>query len=115
LTPGTKPLYVKGYKEKLEANRVLINHMDTQREIRYFGKRKNGSYGAAQGFHDDIALTVVEVAAFMDERNVDWLELIEILYSGITKISTIVDEFDDDDTEFYEEEYNEDTDDMLVF
>lgn len=58
-----------------------MNNIETQRECQYFGKLKNGSYGASPGFHDDIAMTCVHAAAFMDERNADWLALVDILYS----------------------------------
>lgn len=81
LTPGTKPMYVKMYKEKIESGHININNIHAQREIQYFGKHKNGSYSATDGFHDDIAITIVELAAFMDDRNTDWLFLLEALYS----------------------------------
>lgn len=81
ITPGTKPLYVRAFKDATESSKLILNNIETQRECQYFGKLKNGSYGASPGFHDDIAMTCVHAAAFMDERNADWLALVDILYS----------------------------------
>ena len=82
ITPGTKPIYVRAYKDAIESNRILVNHLSTEQQIQVFGKQKNGSYAAPAGLHDDIAMTLVHLAAFMDERNIDWLTLVDIVLSG---------------------------------
>ena len=77
-----------------------MNNIETQRECQYFGKLKNGSYGASPGFHDDIAMTCVHAAAFMDERNPDWLALVDTLYSIEDMQSKGIDFDDADDDGF---------------
>lgn len=104
ITPGTKPIYVRAYKDAIESNRILVNHLQTEQQIQVFGKQKNGSYAAPAGMHDDIAMTLVHLAAFMDERNIDWLTLVDILLSGPAQRARQAMEledakFDDDDTD----------------
>lgn len=104
ITPGTKPIYVRAYKDAIEANRILVNHLQTEQQIQVFGKQKNGSYAAPAGLHDDIAMTLVHLAAFMDERNIDWLTLVDILLSGPAqraKKAMLADaQYDEDDDSF---------------
>lgn len=104
ITPGTKPIYVRAYKDAIEANRILVNHLQTEQQIQVFGKQKKGSYSAPAGFHDDIAMTLVHLAAFMDERNIDWLTLVDILLSGPAqraKKAMLADaQYDEDDDSF---------------
>lgn len=100
ITPGTKPLYVRAFKDATESSKLILNNIETQRECQYFGKLKNGSYGASPGFHDDIAMTCVHAAAFMDERNPDWLALVDTLYSIEDMQSKGIDFDDGDDDGF---------------
>lgn len=99
ITPGTKPVYVRQLKDLIETGKILENNADTQRELTYFGgvKGKNGhmSYQASPGFHDDIAMTLVSLAAFMDTRCNDWLELLDVFYNGSSQTSS-----DDDDDDW---------------
>lgn len=110
ITPGTKPIYVRAYKDAIEANRILVNHLPTEQQIQVFGKQKNGSYAAPAGLHDDIAMTLVHLAAFMDERNIDWLTLVDIVLSGPAQRArkAIMEELED-------AKFDEDDDDDIGF
>lgn len=108
ITPGTKPIYVRAYKDAIEANRILVNHLPTEQQIQVFGKQKNGSYAAPAGLHDDIAMTLVHLAAFMDERNIDWLTLVDIVLSGPAQRARKAMELED-------AKFDEDDDDDIGF
>lgn len=93
ITPGTKPIYVRQLKDCIESGKILENNAETQRELTYFGAIKGKHtthYAAAPGFHDDITMTLVHLAAFMDIRNSDWLSLLEVFYNGVS-------DYDEDD------------------
>ena len=101
ITPGTKPIYVRAYKDALESNKILLNNQFTCNEVKIFGKNGN-SYSAPTGFNDDIAMTVVHLAAFMDERNIDWLTLVDTytqgpLFRAKAALKTSSNSYEDDD------------------
>ncbi len=76
ITSKTKPLYVRQSKTLLETGKIKINEVRTIEEMKYFGKVKN-SYGAHEGHHDDIMMTIVGVSAYVSQENISWVEFCE--------------------------------------
>jgi hypothetical protein len=79
LSSATKKIYVPLAKADLETGRIDITDSMSIQQLTYFGTTKNGSYAAAQGFKDDIVLTIVNLSAFIEKTNEDYISFVEEL------------------------------------
>jgi hypothetical protein len=79
LSSATKKIYVPLAKADLETGRIDITDSMSIQQLTYFGTTKNGSYAAAQGFKDDIVLTIVNLSAFIEKTNEDYIAFVEEL------------------------------------
>jgi hypothetical protein len=77
MSSATKKIYVPNAKADLETGRIDINEDITINQLSYFGTLKNGSYGAAQGFKDDIMMTIVGLSAYIEKTNEDYVSFVE--------------------------------------
>ncbi|WIC41526.1 terminase family protein [Chryseobacterium phage MA9V-1] len=76
LSSATKAMYVPNAKSDLESGRIVVNELITIDQLKYFGKIKN-SYGAADGFKDDTVMTLVNLCAYIDKANDNYVSFIE--------------------------------------
>jgi hypothetical protein len=87
LSSATKALYVPNAKSDLETFRILVNEQNTITQMTYFGRVKN-SYAAASGFKDDITMTLVNLSAYIDKANEDYVSFVEDLVDNKFNIET---------------------------
>lgn len=77
LSAATKKLYVPMAKSDLETGRIAVSDPATVNQLKYFGMSKNGSYAASPGAKDDIVMTLVNLSAYIDKTNDDYLSFVE--------------------------------------
>jgi hypothetical protein len=80
LKSDNKAVFCQNFKKLVEANRVIVNDIETINETSLFGTLKNGSYGAQMG-HDDMVMTCVNATEFYGTT--DYADAIEELLDVI--------------------------------
>lgn len=96
LSSATKAIYVPNAKADLESGRIVVNEINTIDQLKYFGKVKN-SYAAAEGFKDDCVMTIVNLSAYIEKTNENYITFLEDAIEDLFNLSeeSEGDEFDD--------------------
>jgi RNase P subunit RPR2 len=123
LNVENKKVFCEKAKRAVRDGRLRIHDKNTTNEFKMFGRMKNGTY-SAQGGHDDLVMTCIEVVTFMDTA--DFRDIADDLFESMDtekrdRIMKRVDEFDfnSEDSalgmdDFFDPNYKPDGDDFGI-